>query len=254
MIFEEFAQFSVGDYGLFWERIRNDFPTCTTQSPLEPLIESFGDFSPAGVKFRLVGHDVLPRCIYRSGDGGELIQLQRDRFTFNWCYVDGSTYPHFEATLRRYRELLNKFSDFVESRGWGALIVRQCEVTNVNIVQRKQFGQSFAEAHKAFRMPELAPLINGLEQEHSTILTQFSIMDQESHGRPVGRLHTNLAPTRNEDSGEPAWRFDLTARSIPLSSQGEVDSFFALARSAINSAFIASTTQLAHEIWERTDA
>ena len=254
LIFEEFAQFSVGDYGLFWERIRSDFPTCTTQSPLEPLIESFGDFSPAGVKFRLVGHDVLPRCIYRSSDGGELIQLQRDRFTFNWCYVEGSTYPHFEATLCRYRELLHKFSEFVESRGWGPPVVRQCEVTNVNIVEVKQFGSSFAEAHNAFRLPELTALMKGMRQENSTILTQFSIIDEDGNGRPVGRLHTNLAPARSEESGELAWRFELTARSVPLSQQIDVDSFFAIARSAINSAFIASTTQFAHKIWERTDA
>lgn len=253
VIFEELSQFSIGDFGLFWDRIRVQFPVCSTQSPLEPVVESFGGFASPGVQVRLVGHDVLPRCMYRSSDSGEIVQLQRDRFTFNWSYLGGSDYPHFEATLSRYQELLQTFSEFIADRGLSPLVIRQCEVTNVNIVPVSQFGSTFADSDKVFQTHQLTALVDELELEHTTISTQFCIRVKSEVGEPVGRLYTSINPVQS-GSGELAWRFELTARSVPLKDEAATNSFFAVARSAINSAFMASTTPVAHKTWGLNNA
>src|SRR5690554_3197923 len=84
--------------GLFWSRIRREFPKIQQQLPVggDPL-------------FDVHGNDVfpMPRYWFMSDDHANLIQLQKNAFMFNWRRKD-SDYPHFDENLKvRFDEYFN---------------------------------------------------------------------------------------------------------------------------------------------------
>ena len=247
VVFEELEGFSIGDFGLFWDRIGNEFSTSEAQQSLDSKIETFEGFQPQQFQFRLVPHSSLPRCFYRHVDGREIIQLQSDRFTFNWIQVDGNTYPHADVTVARFRELFATFKTFVADRGLGEIIVRQCEIVNVNVVPVTDFGKSFSDAGRAFVVPAAEMQLDFLPVESYIVNTQHLMLDG---GRPIGRLYSVLAPVLRTGDDQHAYRLELTARGAPIENVGDgVSDFFDRARTALNAAFLAATTKWAHEFW-----
>lgn len=252
VVFERLEAFSIGDFGAFWDVVKDPFVSTEAQPLIEATIEQFAEFRPAAVMFQLIPHEELPRCVYRTASGDESIQIQRDRFVFNWSHAGGGEYPHFEATKQRFDELFSRFQSYCDGRGLGPIIVRQCELTNVNIVPLSDVGGSFAGAAEAFRIPAVGQLDDALEPETVTLQQRFILRDEA--GKPAGRLHLALYPVRQqEDNSSLAFRFELTARSAPDVGSEGVESFFSLARSAINAAFVANTTEWAHGFWGMKD-
>ena len=248
MVFQNLDNFSIGDFGSFWALIRDDFPTCDSKPLIDPTIESFDGYTPGELQFRIVPHDVLPRCFYRAADGGELIQIQSDRFTFNWSSAGGGRYPNFDMTLARFLKLFEQFSQFIAGQDLGFILIRQCEITNVNIVPVSDLGSSISNVGKAFRLPEIALPDDLIQFESITIQTQSRIIDRE--GRPIGRLHSVIVPVKKIDDDELAIKYELTARGAPTAPDiNGVVEFFTVARSAINASFLATTTDWAQSHW-----
>jgi uncharacterized protein (TIGR04255 family) len=248
VVFDELAGFGVGDFGLFWSLIREAFPVCEHAPPVETTLEQLPARPVAQDVRILLEHALpLPRCLYRHASDGEVIQVQKDRFTFNWARAGETPYPHSERTVARFVEMFERFSAFVVERGMGPVNLTQCEVTNVNIVPVADFGRSFADAPAAFLVPALRPEGEVLQPETYMQTVQHLILNQ---GRPVGRLHVSLQPVISSADQSLAYKLELTARS----GRGPGDltealEFFDLARSGINSAFLASTTPLMREKW-----
>ncbi|ATE63463.1 hypothetical protein CMV14_02795 [Rhizorhabdus dicambivorans] len=243
-MFDRLDGFEIGDYGLFWAMIRHDFPTTEAQPPLEPVTEQFEGFRPDQFTFRLVDGGMMPRTFYHSADGCELVQVQSDRFAFNWRGGGTAPYPHSEQTMKRFNELFAIFEKFAAERGFPKVQVRQCELVNVNIVPVDEFGKSFADAPEFFRVPEMGRDIEFLRPE-----TYISSMRHliEIEGKPVGRLYSALSPVTRIADDDPAYRLELTARGAPIG--GDTAAFFDIARSAINAVFLSATTKKAREHW-----
>src|SRR5206468_7988683 len=76
------VQLQIPHIGLFWERCREEYPTCQEVAPLLPVIERFGEEDTS--EAQVFNEVPLPRVwfIHRQDTG--IIQLQRDRFLHNW--------------------------------------------------------------------------------------------------------------------------------------------------------------------------
>ena len=156
-------------------------------------------------------------------------------------------------TQARFRVLFDKFIKFLSEREYGPIVPRQCEVTNVNVVRLQELGSTFSAVEMAFNVTPNKPNLALLGFEHTTIQTQFLIKGSNESDKPIGRLHSSLAPARAQGDDQLAWRYELTARSTPLNALTDVYEFFGSARSAINSAFMAGTTEWAHKRWGMID-
>lgn len=247
-MFEPLAGFSLGDFGLFWASIRDQFPRTETREAIDHKIES-PHFRPQTFQLRLAEGHELPRCFYFSESGTELVQVQANRFSFNWLGRDGGSYPRSEATMARFCELFEIFKAFVDERKLGPLNLVQCELVNVNIVPVAEFGNSFADAGKVFKVPEPEG-IDFLPPESYITNTQHQIIGAEGL---VGRLYVVLSPVIRVDDDQQAYRFELTARGAPGAGEKGIAQFFDIARSALNGAFVASTTAWAHQQWGLKD-
>jgi uncharacterized protein (TIGR04255 family) len=245
--FDPIQGFDLCDFGLFWGRIRDEFPVTETAPPIETATERFDDsvMVETGFSFSPI---MLPRAFYRS-NLGDLVQLQHDRLTFNWVKTDGRSYPHFEQTLDSFKGLFERLEAHILDRGLAKPNLKQAEVTNLNIIDIQDFNNGFADIHEIFRVDPLNMEADFLVNETYTRTRQHRIVAPD--GQAIGRLHTVINPVINPFEGKKAYKFELTVRSTPnLSCFEDVECFFEDARSAINAAFLATVQPSMKKKWE----
>jgi uncharacterized protein (TIGR04255 family) len=190
----------------------------------------------------------LPRTVYSAERGGESIQLQDDKFVFNWVREsEEAEYPRFEKTSERFWKFFEQWSRFCEDRHGSTPTLRQCELTNVNVIPVADFGSDFEDMHHAFIVDPFDWQVSGLLAETYVRQRVHRIVDEQ--GEPLGRLHSVISPVYGPD-GEKAFHFELTARSTPTIKTVEAATeFFDRAHMMINGAFIASVTKTIKEVW-----
>jgi uncharacterized protein (TIGR04255 family) len=251
-MFEPISDFTIVDYGLFWSLIKDEFPAVETQPPMDNAIEKFG--TPPGrpeIQLRLMSGDMLPRCFFRREDNTEILQLQRDRLTFNWLSSDGGRYPRHEQTVARFRDLFERFEKFAAERGLEQPRVNQCEIVNVNIVPIEDFGEDYAAVEGVFVGTSPLAKLDFLPIESHIVNTQHVILSDDE---PRGRLYAARSNVIRIEDSSKAFRYELTARGAPIGTGVEgVLNFFELARSAINTAFMVATTDKAKDLWGLSD-
>ena len=196
----------------------------------------------------------IPRVWFRSADGCSLVQLQSDRFLYNWScgnLTDRAIYPHFGAIYSEFDAILNELMVFCSEEQLGALNVTQCELTYVNPLPTKETGVPVSAPHEIFkewnsdRGPEwMEPL------EDLSFMARYRFLDHA--GSPFGRLSVNLASGLAAPDFSQTFNLELTARGMPKGPErGGYAEFFAYAHEAIVKCFAAMTTPKMHDLWER---
>jgi uncharacterized protein (TIGR04255 family) len=235
------AQFPPGTvdleaYGRFAREIRDELPRRTRQ-PLVPINEEKFDQLPAqsSIEIRLEGPTDLPRIIFQSDDGVELVQLQPHRLTLNWRETKpGITYPHYTALRKRFRQLLKRLTEALDEVGQPHAATLS-EVTYVNPIE---YPGARTSDHIGWTHPDPASIINRLkkrprsaflpEAEDAQLQARWRIPASALGGNgdaPAGRLHLSmvpgLMPPDSLPSGStipeptPIYLVNLTARVMP---------------------------------------
>lgn len=253
VVFEPLENFSIGDYGLFWSDMLDEFPTTESMEPVAIELERFEGFRPARVNLQLVTAGTLPRAAFRNAEAGELIQVQNDRFGFNWIKTsEDHRYPHSEATLARFFALFERFAAYVDRRGLGTINIIQCELTNVNVVPVSDVGVGFADMATVFKLAPLEFDCANIRLEHQLVGSKHLILDDK--GGPIGRVHTLGQPSLRVPDNEEAFRLDIAARGAPIGTGLDgARKFFEAAVSAVNAVFLASTTKAGRRFWGESD-
>tara|TARA_R110001606_G_C15377539_1_gene650096 strand:- start:1571 stop:2389 length:819 start_codon:yes stop_codon:yes gene_type:complete len=244
--FDPIDGFDINHYGLFSEKIASEFSSNGSTPRMENPIEHFNEMMATAPMFKINAFE-LPRAIYGNATG-ETIQIQDNRFGFNWSKNSDEPYPRFETTYERFKELYHIFESFCSDCGLKIPDIKQCELTNLNIVPVSDFGHDFNDMGNAFAIDPLALNDKLLIPETYVRTRQHRIINNVAD--PIGRLHTVIQPVIKNDDKSKAFRFELTARSAPvLGGLSEAKAFFDIARSAINAAFLGTTTDAMRRKW-----
>lgn len=248
VVFQPLDKFRIVDYGLFWAELAEQFPEVLTDAPLEAPVEHFDNFRPLEMSFQLLAVPPIPRAMFRNPENGELIQIQNNRFGFNWAKVGDQPYPRSEPLMARFMMLFEQFSNYARRKELGEIALKQCELTNLNVIPVSDFGTSFSDVPNALRIDALDLGLNNLQSEIFERTRQHKILNQS--GQPIGRLHTVLAPVVSKVDNSQGIRYELTARSAPnIRTIADAEIFFGIARDAINGAFMASVTDAMKRRW-----
>lgn len=236
--------------GLLWEEFRQRYPTCEEAPPIIPAIETFGD-QPASTKTEFVEIPPLPRVWYVQEGGTGLVQVQRDRFLYNWRKMGpGDVYPRFERVFGEFDEHLRTFDSFVQTNRLGEVAHLQYELTYVNHVRQGEGWSTHADLGKVFA--DFAWRVKGQRflpaPEHINWRTTFLLPSQ------CGRLHMTVRDAVHPDQGRSLYVFELTARGMPgITSRENMREWFDMAHEWIVRGFTDltdETTQL--NVWGRT--
>jgi len=250
--FDPIERFRIVDYGLYWAELRGEFPNVSSDNPLPTLVETFDELQTPSVNFSLMERLPLPRAMFRN-DRGELVQVQPDRFAFNWAKEGDADYPRSERVMARFEELIEKFIGYLRGRKLGELKVRQCELTNLNILPVAEFGSSYGDMTKALVVNPLDLGLPFLKPETYNRNRQHRIVGAD--GKPIGRLHSVISPVVSNQDRSQAFKLELTARSAPIiNTLDDARWFFGVARNVINGAFRATVTPEMRKRWGERDA
>src|SRR3990172_7966619 len=118
--FSRLTGFQVAHFGLFWATNRDRFPSTQSHPAIDPVVEQFeGPVSgKPSVRFELAQELMPPRAWFLSREGDELIQVQHDRFVFNWRKTKPSDrYPRYPHVRRRFVDEFQRFERFVGEQG-----------------------------------------------------------------------------------------------------------------------------------------
>lgn len=249
--FERLPEFDSVDFGLFWHEIRDQFPRADTAPRTAAPVESFEGIETS-MMLSLVQPLQLPRSLFRNDANGELVQVQDDSFGFNWIKAsDGSQYPRFEQTSGRLWELYGLFTSYLQKRHNRSPALRQCELTNVNLIPVSDFGEDFSDMGSAFVIDPFAWGVPGLVAETYVRRRQHRIVDES--GKAVGRLHSVISPVYDQRNAKQ-FQFEITARSAPtIRTDEQAVAFFDRAHSMINGVFVASATKSMRALWGEFD-
>ena len=249
--FDELESFHAVHLGLLWQAFgKESFPRPEEHSPIPPSLERFGiPEPPSSPQIQLVNVPPMPRCIFISGDGTEVIQIQNDRFTYNWRKrTERDTYPRFEVLANHFDRYAEIFAQFVRENKLGTITVSQAEVTYVNRIDLAEASGQVEKIVSVYSGAFSDGFLHDPEDVH--IALRFPM---RRDGELIGRLYVDLRPAV---AGVPASPRNMTllARGRPQTSDiKDVRNFFEIARQYIVSGFASVTSEEMHKVWERTD-
>ena len=252
--FEPLADFRAAHQGLFWERLRPEFPHIEEHPPLGHELEVFGVRQSVGsnIRLELVQRPSMARYWYIKQDGRHLIQLQNDRFIHNWRKTtEEDSYPRYEIIIESFFREFERLEEFLKVEKLGEIVVDQCEVSYINHIVAGAGWETHADAPAVFsflRKPRSRDPLP--EAENEQCILRFVL--RSADGEPIGRLTATLTPAFRVTDERGLFVFQLTARGRALSEGKEgVRRFFDIGRAAIVNGFAALTTANMQKIWGR---
>lgn len=239
--------------GLLWKEFKKDFPSSEELPPLPSVMERFGPpAGPGRVGLQIETTPPLPRCWFLNNDRTRLVQVQHDRFVYNWRKVEGTEeYPRYGSIREPFARQIKTFSKFLEREDIGNLEPVQCEVTYVNHIFRGDGWEEFGQLGNVLTVWETRHSDDFLgESEQVRFAAQHVIPDNE--GNPLGRLHIAVEPRYRVADGKPLLQLNLTARGMPTGNDADgVLGFMDIGHEWIVRGFASITTARMHEIWGR---
>lgn len=223
--------------GLFWGKIKDEFPEVSQQIPVRFAPEVIDNEFP------------MPRYWFISQNGINLIQIQQNAFMFNWRRRDEEKYPRFHRTIKpTFDKYYGTFSQFVRTQISDVdPTIDRCELVYINTVESFDFWKGL--------------------QNSTNVIPSFSILDPgisdaEAQGfncNYIYTVETNLqinigirAVTNAQQPGSPVLIFEIRAvGSFGGVSKPATDDWFVRAHEAIKSCFVGMTSsEIQNRYWK----
>lgn len=228
-------------FGLFWNSLKERFPIVEEQPLLSPIRAG-----PAEIEISNV--PPLPRFWFVNEEKGELLQLQKDRFIFNWKREDASPpYPSYTEIYPKFDEMLSTFGKFVRAEKLGELTFRQFELTYVNHIPTTSLA-------------EFLPRPTDVLVDHRRDVSsdrflpepdKFNWTNVFSLPKDQGTLLVTAQTAIRAKDNQPLIRLDISARGIGQNGTNMHD-WFELAHEWIVRGFADLTDpKIQNEVWRR---
>lgn len=238
--FEKMERFKIPFFGRFWNNILKEFPSCENAPPLDfgKLIEDPVSGCP------------IPRVWYINESTDKLIQLQLNKFFFNWRKMqEAHIYPSFEKINEQFNEYLNIFWNFLAEVNLNRPNVLSCELTYINHIGSSEGYKKVEDIGRIFpdfvwRSIEVRFLKNPI---HENIRFDFQLPEDK------GQLLITLNSALRKIDKSPMLVLEITARGLGGDkSQKAIAEWFELAHEWIVKSFEDLTSQnIQKEVWRK---
>jgi len=235
--FEALPKFRVAHFGLFWAEVRNDFPRCEHALPMDLDVSSLANLT-----------GIVPRIWLINHADDRLIQMQHNRFLYNWRKrKDDASYPRYATILPPFRTFFETFSRFVEREGLGEIKPQEFELTYVNHIP------TGPAAEVASNVSRIVFDMDWLAEKHSFLPEPRVLNWHVAFKLPgdAGTLTAKLNPAKRRGDNADILVLELTARG--LYSQGPLSDmwkWFDLAHDWIVFGFKDMTTlEAQRDLW-----
>jgi uncharacterized protein (TIGR04255 family) len=244
VMFTPLVGLKTAHFGAFWSLIRDEFDR-TEDKPVviqEPQEQAQTLGAATSEWFP------LPRVWFVQKDTGAILQLQHNRFHYNWRRQPADApYPRFAALAPKFMSYLAILSKFVQAEKLGELDVRWTELAYINHIYEGDGFSGLAEMSKVFpdlhwgtRNPKL-PAPNGVAWK-----AVFDVGDL--------RISSEVRTAKKAvDDTKVLFQLDLRASSRHNGADAsEMTEWFRIANEAVVSTFGDLTSEtMQNEVWKR---
>jgi uncharacterized protein (TIGR04255 family) len=250
--FSPIAGMTVARFGALWSFYNPPFSKTEDKPPIPSMIETFESARPQKLKFELVAEAQPTRCWFIAEDDSGLIQVQSDRFVFNWRKGEPpAKYPRYEQVREGFVTHFGVFEKYISDQRLGPIVPTQCEVTYVNDLPVNEGWSDHGELENIVA-PWSGKRSDDFLQKPEDVQIRGRHVIRAPDGRPLGRLHFNIEPRIRVSDGVPSLRLVLTARGAPIGEgNAGVLAFLDLGREYVVRGFTSLTTPEMHRIWGR---
>lgn len=225
--------FLIPYYGAFWAQLRDGFPKVEHASPIVEPSDNLTD----GL--------FLPRVWLVSADSTNLVQLQQNRFHYNWRQTEEKkTYVRFPAIQKECIEVWERLEKFVLETTGQPLIPLNAELTYTNFIE-------VAGAKNAFEVAEQA-LWDSLWARHSRFLSApkaFSHNYTFELPENRGTLQVSAVAAKRKDANSEALKLEFTVKGA-CPSDKSFEEWSTLAHDFLVEAFKDMTKPSMHKQWK----
>jgi uncharacterized protein (TIGR04255 family) len=206
--FDPVPGFTVPLVGKLWTDHLPEFKVECEQPPLARQFELLGH--GPGVTLSVDHNLPMPRVWFVNGMGNQLVQVQRDRFLWNWRKTEvAHEYPHFVKVNGFFKEQIVVFESFIEKQCGRELVPRQYELTYVNHIT----GKSGQAGEVGNLLPDFSWRESGTERwlpdpEDVDLNLAFLLPGH------AGRLRVKVQTAQQARDRSPVILLDLTARGF----------------------------------------
>lgn len=189
--------FLIPYYGAFWAQLRDRFPKAEHADPIvDPSSEIFNN----GM--------FLPRVWLISEDSTRLVQLQQNRFHYNWRQTDEKkTYIRYPAIQRECLDIWQRFEKFVLETTGQPLQPLNAELTYTNFIEVAGVSSAFEIAEETLRDASWASQNRFLSAPKAfTHNYTFDLPDKN------GTLQVTAVAAKRKDSKSEALKLELTVK------------------------------------------
>jgi uncharacterized protein (TIGR04255 family) len=237
--FEAIKNFRAPHLGLFWQKVRNDFPLCEHAPRLE--------INPQHIDLA----EFLPRIWFINEKQNMLIQLQNDKFYLNWRRMQQEeVYPRYNKIIRDFKTNHRIFQKFLEEEKLGSANPIKCELTYINHIPKTEGWGSLDEINNVFRDFTWDP-------NERFLPPPIGLGGQVTFALPnnKGQLNVTLQHGSRKIDKNPILTLQLTARGLgPDKSMDSAWEWFEVAHEWIICGFTDLTgTIIQKDIWQRID-
>jgi uncharacterized protein (TIGR04255 family) len=186
------------------------------------------------------------RCLFHHVSEDRLIQLQNDRFVLNWRRGDSDEkYAGYERIRLICEREWERFNRFLDASSIKRPVLRACEVTYINQLEKGNGWDSFGDLKKVIR--------NWTDGAGSNFLPAPSAIAMSvTYPMPDtrGTLTVQLEPAVRLNDGVEILQLVLTARGKPESAEtSALLAWFDFGHEWIVRGFDGFTARAMHEIW-----
>lgn len=236
---------ATGTLGDFWPRIKDEYSKFELQPRMPPMEESFEVPSQPTVAFNFVGGPEVNRYFFISADDTEVVQVQPDRFGYNWRKAnrDDVPYPHYTHVRKRFVAVFTAFLEMLDGHGV-EVTPTWCEIVYVNPIPGVA-GEARRDLSEIMRRVSSQELSTLPKPFNAQISERFQL---QRDGEPFARFYIELDPTFTNDA--LGYQLTLVMRGTPRSRDVDgVLAFFDEGREKIVTTFREITTDTRHEEW-----
>ncbi|MBI4525528.1 MAG: TIGR04255 family protein [Deltaproteobacteria bacterium] len=237
--FEPLRQLKVPHIGLLWEKLRNEYPNVQHAVPIA-TDTSWSVDEATGIP--------LPRIWFISKADNELIQLQLDRFYYNWRHR-GDGYPRYNSIIKKFEKAKSHLEAFVTELLLGTVKPLECELTYINHIPKGQGWESINDLPKVIRD------FTWQKEKHEFLSNPANVAWQVRFELPEGKgwLNVKLNQATRKVDGVPSLILELTAKGLgEEKTANAMRNWFDLAHEWIVRGFTDLTQrQIQETIWKR---
>lgn len=198
--------------GLFWQLIRESYPRCEEQAPVERKDEPEELLQPPQVVTQFLTKPPLCRQWFISEKGNDLVQLQSDRFCINWRKMKpDDVYPRYPYMRDHFASRWQQFTEFIQAHSGEPPQVDLLELTYVNHIFKGEGWWAPGDIGKVFPVISFHRKSDFLPPPAS--LGSDMVFDLKQTG---GRLHVSCRHAKLlEGEQRELFRLELVARGRP---------------------------------------